>query len=126
MYNTTELEKIIADYYPEFTGIHPACNMIPMILEGDYALLCKDIADNGLLNKLSRTSDGLLLDGRARLMACFDTNSEIRVVTVESSDYWMWSISTNVCRSHLSPIQRTFLAIDYQKHLENTAKEIQL
>jgi hypothetical protein len=126
MYNTTELEKIIADYYPEFTGIHPACSLIPMILEDDYATLCKDIADNGLLNKLSRTSDGLLLDGRARLMACFDTNSEIRVVTVESSDYWMWSISTNVCRSHLSPIQRTFLAIDYQKHLENTAKEIQL
>jgi protein gp37 len=124
-YNQQELEQIISNHYPEFTGIHPSANLFPLPDEEDYSRLVESM-HNGLIESLSRTPEGLLLDGRSRLMACYDTNTEIRVTTVNHPDYILWSIGKNLDRRHLTAVQKAFIGEKALKLYEDEAKERQI
>jgi protein gp37 len=98
MVNET-LEDIIK-HYPEITGIHPACTAVPAIEKEDQDALEKDIANNGLLDAVTLTQDGLLLDGRNRLIACHKAAVEVRF-TKFGGDPWEYAYAKNIARRHL-------------------------
>lgn len=109
--------KSILKHYPEFSGIHPACEAMPAIEGEDLVNLVEDIRKNGLSESLIRTSDNLLLDGRSRLAACYETNTEIRVVTYKGSmDPWDKVYSLNIARRHLTTGAKAMYAADRQRY----------
>ena len=50
--------------------LHPACSAWPEMHPGELRELAADIKANGLHEPLTLTPDGLLLDGRNRMLAC--------------------------------------------------------
>ena len=91
----------ILHYYPEITGIHPACEAVPAISDEDYAALLQSIKDGGLAHEIVLTKDGKLLDGRNRLCACYEANQDIRF-EYTGVEPWQYSYDTNIARRHLS------------------------
>ena len=73
--NWTEILR----HYDEIKGVHPAADLFPMVEGDEFRDLCADIKERGLAQPITVDRDGLLLDGRNRLMACFETNQEVLV-----------------------------------------------
>lgn len=119
------LEKIIADHYPEFTGIHPAANLFPLIEGQEFADLVADIGENGLKYPIDRTPDGLLLDGRNRLRACYECGQEIRVFTVYG-DPIAAVVSANIRRRQMSAAQLAFVGDGVRDMYDKEAKQRKL
>jgi protein gp37 len=127
MKTVEELTAIIAEYYPEFKGIHPAANLFPLPSEDDYAVLLSSITNEGISEPLTRAQDGSLLDGRSRLMACFESNSEFRVKDCPASlDPWVLSVTNNLARRNLTQYQKAFIADELRKHYDEEAKARQV
>lgn len=98
------IEEVIK-HYPEITGIHPACLAVPEISDEDRHSLEKSIAEDGLRHEIVLTKDGLLIDGRNRLIACFNGRVEPRFKTV-STDPWHVAYAENIARRHLEIVDR--------------------
>lgn len=90
----------------QIKGIHPICEIFPMMSEDSLAKLAQDIQKNGLVNPIV-IHDGMILDGRNRAKACEMAGIEPRLAEW-SQIYkgpmdvaqWVWSI--NVQRRHLT------------------------
>lgn len=117
--------KKVLKHYPEFDGIHPACLAVPMIDEESFKGLVADIKANGLHDPILRHG-GLLLDGRTRLLACYECNQDIRVID-ESPDIDPWAVvnSRNVQRRHLTTGQLAIFGVRWLEHEEGEAKKRQ-
>lgn len=98
------LDEII-HHYPTITGIHPACLAVPPISDEDRKNLDADIAKNGLHEEILLTPDGLLLDGRNRLIACYRGHIEPRFRKVQSEP-WGLAYSQNIARRHLDTLDK--------------------
>lgn len=72
----------VLKHYPEFDGIHPACEAVPLMGEEKFESLVQSISERGLLEPLHRWHDRSLIDGRHRLLACYEAQQEIRVIDV--------------------------------------------
>lgn len=117
----------VIQQYPEFTGVHPACNAVPMTGEDEFWALVEDIGRRGLHEPLIRTADGLLLDGRTRLLACYESQTEIRVRDWNTGDPWEFVNSLNIQRRHLTVGQRAaFGHLWESEKARQAAKERQL
>jgi len=95
----------IIKYYPEISGIHAACLAVPEISNDDRAALEKDIAERGLLDDIVLTSDGELLDGRNRLIACWRASVEPRFIKT-ASDPFEFAYAKNIARRHLDTVAK--------------------
>jgi hypothetical protein len=84
---------------------HPALDIIPMGTDAEFARLVWSIKKYGLYVPISITGDGLVLDGRRRLLACHAAGIEPRFETVDPKDPLAFVISKNVKRKHLSRSQ---------------------
>jgi protein gp37 len=115
------LSKVIK-HYPEFDGIHPACLAMPEAEAEDYQTLVDDISKNGLLEDLAMTPDRKLLDGRTRLLACYEAKVEIRVKTI-SGDPWRYVASANIARRHLSVGQKAMFGLKFKEAIAAEAKK---
>lgn len=117
-----DIYEVIKEY-PEFKGIHPACVAVPMIDEEGFKELVGSIKLLGLIDPLVRTKDGLLLDGRTRLLACHETGQEIRV---EDSDGvmepWEYVAAKNMDRRHLTVGQKAIFANAWREAEEFKAR----
>jgi protein gp37 len=111
-------------HYPELTGIHPACLAVPAISEEDCSALNEDIEKNGLIEDLLVTEDGLLVDGRNRLMACYLGHVEVRF-KVTKTDPWIVSLSKNIARRHLTVGQKAMFGVEWKQHEAELAKKRQ-
>lgn len=100
----TELTSIL-HHYPEISGIHPACLAVPEISAEDWVKLQSDIARDGLRHEIILTQEGLLIDGRNRLIACHDGKVEPRFRKV-STDPWRVAYAENIARRHLDAKQK--------------------
>lgn len=100
----TELTSIL-HHYPEISGIHPACLAVPEISAEDWVKLQSDIARDGLRHEIILTQEGLLIDGRNRLIACHDGKVEPRFRKV-STDPWRVAYAENIARRHLDTKQK--------------------
>jgi len=109
-------------YYPEITSVHPACLAVPEISDEDREKLEQDIGSKGLMEDILLTSDGQLLDGRNRLMACYRTKKEPRF-TRTSSDPWEVAFSRNIARRHLDTIDKCKFAEAWADDEKAKAKE---
>ena len=115
-------------HYPEIKGIHPAADLFPMVEGDEFRELCADVKERGLAQPITIWTDGTLLDGRNRLMACYKTNQEVVLDQYEGNDPVQFSLSANLHRRHLTPSQRNMtgaLAEDLLATLQVQAKERQ-
>jgi len=53
-------------------GIHPYADLFPMVDDATYERIKRSIREIGQVTPVMLTDDGLLLDGRARVLACCD------------------------------------------------------
>lgn len=117
----TTIEEVVR-YYPEISGIHAACLAVPEIGEDDQSALEKDIAERGLLDDIVLTSDGELLDGRNRLIACWKASIEPRF-TKTSADPFEFAHAKNIARRHLVAIEKCIFGEAWAAYEKAKAKE---
>lgn len=115
----------ILRHYPEITGIHPAADLFPIVEGDEFAELCSDIKERGLAQPITIWTDGSLLDGRNRLLACYETHQEVVLDRYEGTDPVQFSLSANLHRRHLNPGQRAVVALKVRELLQPAAKERQ-
>ena len=115
----------ILRHYPEITGIHPAADLFPMVEGDEFKELCADIKERGLAQPITIWTDGSLLDGRNRLLACYETHQEVVLDRYEGTDPVQFSLSANLHRRHLNPGQRAVIALKVRELLQPAAKERQ-
>ena len=85
--------------------LHPACAAFPAFPEEDLVALAADIRTKGLLEPITLTPDGLLLDGRCRWDACEREGIEPQTIVYDGDDPIGFVASKNRHRRHLSKIQ---------------------
>jgi protein gp37/ParB-like chromosome segregation protein Spo0J len=110
-------------HYPEIKGIHPAADLFPMVEGDEFRELCADVKERGLAQPITIWTDGTLLDGRNRLMACYETNQEVVLDRYEGNDPVQFSLSANLHRRHLSAGQRACVGLKVLELLQPAAKE---
>jgi len=121
---TTNWPNILR-HYPEITGIHPAADLFPMVDGDEFRELCADIKERGLHQPITIWTDGTLLDGRNRLLACYETHQEVVLDRYQGSDPVQFSLSANLHRRHLNAGQRAVVALKVRELLQPAAKERQ-
>lgn len=117
--NWTEVLK----HYPEITGIHPAADLFPMVVGDEFKELCSDIKERGLQQPITVWTDGTLLDGRNRLLACFETHQEVVLDRYEGTDPVQFSLSANLHRRHLNQGQKAMVALKIEQIFAAEAKK---
>jgi protein gp37 len=115
--------KEILRHYLEITGIHPAADLFPMVEGEEFTELCADIKQRGLAQPITIWTDGTLLDGRNRLLACYETHQEVVLDRYEGTDPVQFSLSANLHRRHLNAGQRAIVALKVRELLQPAAKE---
>lgn len=113
--------------YTEKENWHEVANLFPLVSKEDLKALAKSIKENGLQNPVILL-DGLVLDGRNRLLAC-----DIADVTPDFKEWkglkgltpLMWVVTQNLERRHLDAGQKAFVAIEIERILAKEAKERQ-
>ena len=119
-----ELKDII-NHYPEITSVHPAADIFPMLPEQEFLELCADIKERGLAQPITLWRNGELLDGRNRLLACYETNQEVLIDRYEGRDPVQFSLSANLHRRHLNQGQKAMVALKVEEIFAAEAKERQ-
>ena len=115
----------ILRHYPEITGIHPAADLFPMVEGEEFRELCADIKKRGLQQYITIWTDGTLLDGRNRLLACYEAHQEVVLDRYEGDDPVQFSLSANLHRRHLNAGQKAIVALKVRELLQPAAKERQ-
>ena len=127
--------------------VHPVASLFPMIDDESLQGLADDIRENGLREPivLAHMGDGfddeVLIDGRNRYRACLLAGVEPKFVDLhtlpnvsadEGADFITeesvsrWIVSHNLHRRHLSPSQRTAVAVEFVAVFAEAAKKRQL
>jgi hypothetical protein len=92
--------------------LHPACAAWPPMSMEELCDLAADIEANGLIDAITLTPNGLLLDGRNRVEACEIAEVEISPAKIEvhHGDPWLFSLSNNKHRRHMTADQVAMVA----------------
>ena len=115
----------VLKHYPEIKGIHPAADLFPMVEGDEFRELCADVKERGLAQPITIWTDGTLLDGRNRLMACFETHQEVVLDCYEGTDPVQFSLSANLHRRHLNQGQKAMVALKVEDLFAAEAKKRQ-
>lgn len=91
---------------------HPAADLFPMMADDDLQALADDIREHGLRQPIVRDSDGLIVDGRNRLLACELAGVEPEFATCNGADPVALVVSLNVKRRNLTKQQRAVIAAE--------------
>ena len=118
MSDTLETLQDAIPYYPQVTGVHPACLAVPAIGEFEQAILDQSIAEHGLRHEILLTPEGLLVDGRGRLLACFKANMEPRFRKV-ITDPWQIVHAENIARRHLDIDRQSMFVDAWRQHKQS-------
>ncbi len=107
--------------------IHAAAALLPLMADPELAELTADIKKNGQRLPITRNWDGVILDGRNRIIACRRAGVEPKYVTFEegSEAEVGYIISVNIPRRHLTVKQRCKLAVRFIPLFEAEAKKRQ-
>jgi hypothetical protein len=89
--------------------LHPACAAWPPMKPEELRELAGDITACGMRDPLTLTLEGLLLDGRNRALACEMAGIEPATTTFDG-DPWLFSLSRNKHRRHMSIDQIALVA----------------
>ena len=102
--------------------IHPAAEMLPSLARNEFDELVADIKEHGQLEPILM-QDGVLLDGRNRMMACEQLGIKPRVTQYEGDDPVGRIISLNIRRRHLTDEQRVMIAAQMRREKLSTEAE---
>lgn len=116
----TKLLDII-EHYPEIKGVHPAADLFPMMDQAEFAELCKSVSKAGIEQPVTLDKAGLLLDGRNRLLACYETQQEVLFDYYDGDDPWGFSLRLNMLRRHLTAGQKAAIALELEKQYAQKA-----
>ena len=119
----TDLHKILV-HYPEVKGVHAACLAVPSISAEDRVLLNQSVETNGLRHDILITDDGMLVDGRNRLIACFNGKVEPRFRVIKT-DPWQVAYAENIARRHLDTKQKAIFGLAWKEYEQADAKKRQ-
>ena len=89
--------------------VHPAADPWPMLPDDELIEMAKSIAEVGLLEPLTLTPDGMLLDGRNRLDACVRAGV-MPTTVVYDGDPVAFVLARNAHRRHMTQGQRATAA----------------
>lgn len=78
--------------------------------EDQFKALCQSIKENGLQSSIQLSADGILLDGRNRLLALAELDLPCKTEIVEPKDVTAWIVNANLHRRHLTSGQRAMIA----------------
>ncbi len=78
--------------------VHPHAEFYPLLDDDALQALAEDIRENGLLDPVTVTEDGVLLDGRNRLRACELVGIEPATAIFEGDDIGAFVRSKNMRR----------------------------
>jgi ParB-like chromosome segregation protein Spo0J len=108
--------------------IHPFAALFPQLEGWQFAELCQDIKEKGLLNPIV-LDEGKIIDGRNRLRACREAG--VTPLFIEFEDLNLdcsveeYIFSNNIQRRHLSDDQRAALVMRFREKLAAEAKRRQ-
>lgn len=106
---------------------HPAANIFPLMAEDEFARLVEDITLNGQLEPIWLDSEGRIIDGRNRYMACVKANIQPMTKTWNGNGSIVdFVVSLNLHRRHLTPSQRACVATEMLPLLEEEARARQV
>jgi len=117
------LQNILV-HYPEVTGIHPACASVPYMSDEELQGLTESVRERGLLNPIILTNEGFLLDGRHRLIACYQAMEETRFERT-AEEPWAYVLDQNIKRRHLTVGQKAMFGQAWFEYEKEMAKERQ-
>ena len=101
---------------------HPAANIFPLMAEDEFARLVGDITVNGQLEPIWLDSEGRIIDGRNRYMACLLAKVQpITKTWTGTGSVVDFAVSLNLHRRHLTPSQRACVATEMLPLLEEEA-----
>lgn len=89
---------------------HPAADLFPMAQADELDGLTADIAEHGLVESIWTTDDGVVLDGRNRLVACHRLGLNPTVKRYRGDDPITFAVSLNLHRRHLEKSQVAAIA----------------
>ncbi len=105
--------------------VHPACAAFPPMSVDELNGLVDDIKANGQRKPVT-VREGVLVDGRHRIKACFGAGVDVRVVDYDGGpDVAKWVFSENLHRRSLDKSQRAMMAGRWVKHFAVEAKRRQ-
>jgi ParB-like chromosome segregation protein Spo0J len=85
--------------------------------EQEYAAFRADVANRGVLVALSATSDGIVLDGRARLRAACEVGlASVPVTVVDPVDEIEFILLAALRHRHLTASQKAALAVELDSY----------
>ena len=91
--------------------VHPALSVIPEFVGDGFDGLVESVRDRGLTVEITLSSDGQVLDGRARLRACALTGVQPRFRIYDGDDACGYVVGMNVIRTHLGEDQCAVIAL---------------
>lgn len=102
---------------------HPAADLFPMAQADELDGLTADIAEHGLVESIWTADDGVVLDGRNRLVACHRLGLVPTVKRYRGDDPITFAVSLNLHRRHLQNSQREVLGLEIEKLLAKEAHD---
>ena len=121
------MDEVLKAY--NLPGVHPAANLFPLMEGEEFDALCESIGKEGLEQDIVLTHEGLLLDGRNRLRACYVTGQLERfkwLHEIYANGYVGYAVRLNIHRRHLSPSVRAAIAVEALPMYEAEAKAKQV
>src|SRR4029450_11207561 len=83
--------------------VHPAAAVFPMLPDDELAELAEDIKANGLHHPIVRNTQGQIVDGRNRYVACRRAGVAPTFTTLaDDVDALAYILSENIRRRHMS------------------------
>lgn len=106
---------------------HPLANAWPLMTEAEIIGLAEDIRANGQEVPIYQTKDGLVLDGRNRLLACerIGVDPFVEIWEGDPETYEALIISLNAQRRHMDK-GRIAMALQAMASLANGSNQFQL
>jgi len=116
----------LKDVLPHYSvaGIHPAAELFPLPSEEDFSRLVQSLREHGLGEDIVIDEQRRILDGRSRLMACYEAHVDPRYKTYKGDPYIL-SVTANLDRRHLTTGQKAMVADSLRGHFEEEAKKRQ-
>ncbi len=88
-----DFDRILAHY--ELTGVHEACAAMPEQNDADWQVFCQSMSMSTDAVTVDIAADRRLLDGRHRLLWCFEHNRPVDFRVIEG-DAWAHVYKENV------------------------------
>jgi hypothetical protein len=102
--------------------LHPACAAFPALPQHDLDELAEDIRKRGLIEPVTLTPNGLLLDGRCRWDACELAGAVPHSIVYDGDDPIGFVLSKNKHRRHLDKSQLA-MAVARLANLQNGSNQ---